>query len=582
MVAILMMAFLSLTLHLAIPGFTAVVSSQSTPAASSISPNLNPANPEGSPVIVDGETVFLVKVRVGEFSRVERAKIISQRIRSVAQDPEITIEEVEVTAQDDNIFVSAPETIIITVTQADADVLNTTRALLAHDYLRKIQAAIARYRQERSFESLRYAATYAAIATLVFIILVIFIGKLFQRLNRMLLTWEQVSPRALQIQRLIVLPADKVNEALVTVSKLTQLVIDLVLFYGYLTLVLRAFPWTRGVGKSLLGYLFTATLFTLGKFVSYLPSLLIMIVVFVAAFYVTRLAKFIFSAVSRGAITIPGFYRDWADPTYRLTVILTYAIAIAIAYPYLPGFDTPAFRSISLLVGALGAFGAKEAVSNAIAGVVLIYTRAFQVGDRVAVGDNVGTVMEKTLLVTRIMTPKNVVVTIPNSQILDSDVSNYSTAPTEKETPLVLHTGITLGYDVPWRLVHEVLIDAANQTTNVLTEPEPFVLQKSLDDFYVAYEINISTNLPSRMERIYSELHQHIQDKCNEAGIEILSPGYMAMRDGNQNTIPASYLPSGYDAPGFRIYPLNDAVKSDIKSTNAPPVQNNRPEDQET
>ncbi|NJK49024.1 mechanosensitive ion channel, partial [Candidatus Gracilibacteria bacterium] len=141
------------------------------------------------------------------------------------------------------------------------------------------------------------------------------------------------------------------------------------------------------------------------------------------------------------------------------------------------------------------------------------------------------------------------VITIPNAAVLGSHVINYSAAASDSATPpLILHTTVTLGYDVPWRKVHEVLTKSALATAQILEEPAPFVLQTSLDDFYVSYELNAFTSSPSIMAKIYSELHQNIQDKCNEADIEILSPHYRAARDGNQTTIPADYLPPDYEA----------------------------------
>ncbi len=181
---------------------------------------------------------------------------------------------------------------------------------------------------------------------------------------------------------------------------------------------------------------------------------------------------------------------------------------------------------------------------------------AFKEGDRVKIGDTIGDVIEKTLLVTRIKTVKNVIISIPNSSVMSNHIINYSSS-TAKEN-LILHTSITLGYDVPWRKIHTTLIDAANRTENVLKTPVPFVLQTSLDDYYVAYELNAYTDKPHMMSKIYSELHQNMQDTCNENGIEILSPGYHAVRDGNTSTIPANYLPKDYKAPGFIIEKGNE------------------------
>jgi small-conductance mechanosensitive channel len=161
--------------------------------------------------------------------------------------------------------------------------------------------------------------------------------------------------------------------------------------------------------------------------------------------------------------------------------------------------------------------------------------------------------MEKALLVTRIRTIKNEDITLPNSAILSGHTINYTT--TAKELGLILHTGVTIGYDVPWKQVHELLIQAALATDGIMKDEKhkPFVLQTSLDDFYVAYQINAYTDQSHRMAAIYSGLHQNIQDKFNEAGVEILSPHYRAARDGNMTTSPANYLPKDYKAPSFNI-----------------------------
>jgi small-conductance mechanosensitive channel len=180
--------------------------------------------------------------------------------------------------------------------------------------------------------------------------------------------------------------------------------------------------------------------------------------------------------------------------------------------------------------------------------------RPFQLGDRIKIADTTGDVMEKTLLVTRIRTIKNVDVTIPNAMVLSSHLINYSSS--SKDHGLILHSSVSIGYDAPWQKVHELLIAAARTTTHLLAQPEPFVLQTSLNDFYVTYEINAYTDQPNLMATIYAELHQNIQDTFNEAGVEIMSPHYTQLRDGNKTAIPDQYLPKSYQTPGLRIWPL--------------------------
>ena len=186
-----------------------------------------------------------------------------------------------------------------------------------------------------------------------------------------------------------------------------------------------------------------------------------------------------------------------------------------------------------------------------VAGLVITYMRPFKIGDRIKIGDVTGDVVEKTLLVTRVRTLKNEITTIPNSSVLNGNTTNYSVEAMEKG--LIIHTTVTIGYDVPWKNMHKALIDAALRTDLILDEPTPFVLQTSLDDFYVSYQINAYTREAGKQALIYSNLHQNIQDVCNERGIEILSPHYRAARDGNMTTIPADYLPKDYKAPRFNV-----------------------------
>ena len=238
-------------------------------------------------------------------------------------------------------------------------------------------------------------------------------------------------------------------------------------------------------------------------------------------------------------------------PTYSIVKFLLYAFMFVLIFPYLPGSDSNIFKGVSVFIGVLFSLGSSSAIANMVAGLVITYMRPFKIGDRIKIGDVTGDVVEKTLLVTRIRTIKNEVITIPNSSVLNGNTTNYSSEAIEKG--LIIHTTVTIGYDVPWKDMHQALIDAALRTNLILDEPKPFVLQTSLEDFYVSYQINAYTREAGKQALIYSNLHQNIQDVCNERGIEILSPHYRAARDGNMTTIPANYLPYDYKAPSFNV-----------------------------
>ncbi|MDE6716209.1 MAG: mechanosensitive ion channel family protein, partial [Muribaculaceae bacterium] len=239
-------------------------------------------------------------------------------------------------------------------------------------------------------------------------------------------------------------------------------------------------------------------------------------------------------------LKISGFYPDWAQPTFNIIRFLLYAFMIAMIYPYLPGSNSGVFQGISVFVGLIVSLGSSTVIGNIIAGLVITYMRPYKIGDRIKLNDTTGNVIEKTPFVTRLRTPKNEVVTIPNSFIMSSHTVNYSAS--ARKFGLIIHTTVTIGYDAPWRQVHQLLINAARITPGVLDNPKPFVLETELQDYYPCYQINAYIKDADKLAQITSDLHQNIQDVFNEAGVEIMSPHYFAKRDGSASTIPEDYL----------------------------------------
>lgn len=515
---------------------------------------------DGTPVMLAGEKLFVIQAQVGSFSAAERAQAVTQRIEAFANNGAIPVEALKVEDQDYSTSITAGDKLLFTITEADAKAAGKAQSQLAREYTRHLQTVIQQYRQERSSKSILLGALYTVLVTIALLILLTLLSRAFTRLLSQRAASAETRLPALRIQNFEILSATQVVSLVTRLLKWVRLALGLGLLAVYFTLVLSLFPWTKRLGATIVGHL----LWTLNgfwtAFLSYLPNLFIIAFIAVITYYILRFTRFLFGQLGRDQ-AFPWFYPEWTEPTHKLATVLIIALAAVIIFPYLPGSKSPAFQGVSLFLGLLISLGSSSAISNIVAGVILIYTRAFKAGDRIKVGDAIGDVLEKTLLVTQLRTIKNVVITIPNSTVLNSQVVNYS-ALAATETPLILHTTVTLGYDVPWRKVHETLIVSAHATQHILQNPSPFILQTSLDDFYVSYELNAYTHQPATMAKIYSELHQNIQDKCNEAGIEVLSPHYRAVRDGNQNTIPENYLPSDYIAPGFRITTLKDQPSS--------------------
>jgi small-conductance mechanosensitive channel len=230
--------------------------------------------------------------------------------------------------------------------------------------------------------------------------------------------------------------------------------------------------------------------------------------------------------ITRGKLVIPGFYADWAEPTFNILRFLLWAFTLAIVYPYLPFSDSRIFKGVSVFVGVIFSLGSSSAIGNLVAGLVITYMRPFKIGDRVQLKDITGFVVEKTLMVVRIKTHKNEYVTFPNMIILSSSIINYNTSSDEDEEGLILYASITFGYSTPWQTIHRILIGAAMATGHVQKSPQPFVLQTALDDFYCQYQINFYTKEVDRVPAIYSELFTNIQEGFRAEGLDMTAAHY--------------------------------------------------------
>ncbi len=391
--------------------------------------------------------------------------------------------------------------------------------------------------------------------TVSFIALFRGIGTLNRLINNRYKRWLDDTKKRFGLESSQFLSAERTVSIVTFVKRSLSLFMGVILTYSYAAVVFSLFSFSSTWAAQLLYFILSPLSVVWKSFVTFLPNLFFIIVLSVVFYYLTRLVKVVFKEVERGTIELPGFYQDWSMPTYNIVRLMIIVLAAIVIFPYLPGSNSPFFQGISVFIGILFSLGSSSATTNMVAGVVLTYMRPFVIGDRVKIADTVGDVLEKTLLVTRIKTIKNVDVTIPNAMVLGSHIINYSSS--ANNPGIILNTSVTIGYDVPWRTVHQLLVSAAESTSDVLKEPRPFVLQTALNDFYVAYEINCYTNKSSGMAVIYSELHSKIQDAFNEAGVEIMSPHYSAVRDGNQTTVPEENLPKDYKAPGFRLFGIN-------------------------
>lgn len=330
-----------------------------------------------------------------------------------------------------------------------------------------------------------------------------------------------------------------------------DLLVGAVLFYFYLTLLFSLFPWTQGWSWLLLHFAGVKIAEVARSVGSALPGLFMIAVIALVFRWLTSLVGRFFDAIEAGTHQLAGFHPELARPSKRLVRIILWVAAVIIAFPYIPGAQSKAFQGVSLFLGVLVSLGSTGIVGNVIAGLVLTYSRSFRVGDRVKIGEQVGDIVSLGFFATKLRTIRNEEVTLPNGQVASSAIMNYTRL--AEDPGLILHTEVTIGYDVEWRKVHALLTEAALRVDGVEKQPVPWVFQRALDDSYVAYEVNCVTHRSHPQLRLYSDLHAEIQDAFNRAGVEILSPAYHAIRDANAAILPDEPKGPRPQPGGFRV-----------------------------
>jgi small-conductance mechanosensitive channel len=518
--------------------------------AAQITPETAP--PPSAAVTLGDRTLFTINTPIGSTTAEARAAAVSASLEQVMRDDNRKPEDIHTVEYPGVTRILSDDLLIVNVTDADAAAHSTSRFLLAETQLRIIREAIPKVREEYTTRRITLDAVYAILATITLVsLLLIFRRIIFPALYSLIERWRGTRIHGIKVQKLELLSEDRLVGLLHSLLLVIRFILTVLLLYFYFPLVFSFFPWTRAYGRILFGYILSPIRTGWASFIHYLPRLLVVLVIAFFAWLALRVARFLFRELGRGTLSFTGFYPEWAMPTFKIVQVLIIVFAVVVAFPYLPGSESPAFKGVSIFLGVLFSLGSSSAVSNMVAGIVLTYTRAFTIGDFVQISDTMGQVTEKTLLATQIRTIKNVFVAVPNSLVLSSHVINFSRSP--QNQPLILHVTIGIGYEIPWRQVHTLLIAAASSASGILSDPAPFVLQTRLEDFCASYQINAYTREPSRMSAIYSELNQNIQDEFNKAGIEIMTPHYSALRDGNAAAIPSTFLPPDYQPSPFRI-----------------------------
>lgn len=495
---------------------------------------------KGVPVIAEGDTLFYLFTKRGGYAPQQRAQMTGAAIEEIGKRFNLRPDSVSIDHSDIVSDLMYGNKVLLSLTDQDALWEGVSRDSLAKERRQNVITKLHEMKAEHSVWRMAKRILYFLLVIVGQYLLFRLTNWLFRKLKVRILRLKDTKIKPVSIQGYELLDAQKQANLLVFLAGIGRYILMGIQLVITVPLIFIIFPQTEGLAYRLLGYIWNPIRNIFVDIIDYIPNLFTIVVIWYAVKYLVRMVLYLAREIEAGRLKFNGFYPDWAMPTFHIVRFLLYAFMIAMIYPYLPGSKSGVFQGISVFVGLIVSLGSSSVIGNIIAGLVITYMRPFKMGDRIKLNDTTGDIIEKTPLVTRIRTPKNEVVTVPNSFIMSSHTVNYSTS--AREYGLIIHSEVSIGYDVPWRQVNQILIDAALNTPGVVDDPRPFVLETSLSDWYPVYQINAYIKEAHKMAQIYSDLHQTIQDKFNEAGIEIMSPHYMAVRDGNETTIPKDDL----------------------------------------
>ncbi len=525
-----------------------VLEAQGPPAApASTQAPAEEAGTSSAPVVVDGIELFhLAGARL--YPAEERARAVAGRIEALAANSSFdpasltTQETAGVTA------VLAGGRIVFRLLDADAELEGISRTLLAEIVVSRIREAIVRHRMDRRPQKLLVDGAVAFGWAVALALALWGTHRLMTRLRLGIERRYGTRVRDVRIQSFSLLRADQLWRLLAGLLRGAWVVGAVVGLLVYLRFALERFPWTRGPGLTLAEAEMRPLQVLGAGLLDAVPSLIFLAVLAVVTRFLLKLVRLFFEGIGEGRVVFSGFDADWAQPTYRLVRFGIIVLAAVVAYPYIPGSSSDAFKGVSLLLGIVFSLGSSSITGNTLAGITMTYRRAFREGDLVKIGEHVGEVQKIRTLVTHLRTLKNEEVTVPNSVILGTHVLNYSAM--AASDGLILHTAVGIGYETPWRQVEAMLLEAAGRVRvpGLKQTPPPFVLQQALGDFYVTYELNVYCDQPKYMLDLFSALHQNVQDVFNHYGVQIMTPAYM-MDPARPKVVPPA---EWYAAPAAR------------------------------
>lgn len=480
---------------------------------------------ERAEVVLDGETLFKL-AGTSAYPAEERAATTVERLIKAAEAApgEKTIVEIRQEELGPAIYANGVNIVIVTETDANSE--GFSQDAVAATYRAAIESALVAYHSGRSEEGLAKGTTHALFWTIAFGLLTFGLYAvrrvLRRRLERRINAWvtkiEEKSGRVIKANSLV--------DAGTLLIRGFIIIIYCLAFYYYITVILNSFAYTRTYGVFLLDFIAAPLIELIRAAVGEIPDLFTLVVIIIVTRYFLKLVRLFFENAENGLIELPNFDRAWIWPTYRIVRVLVILAAIVVAYPYIPGSGTDAFKGMTILLGVLFSFGSSSVVANLLSGLFVIYRRSVNIGDRVLVGALTGEVESVSLLETQLRSDFNELISIPNAKMLNSELTNFSR--TGATPGLIVNTVIGIGYDEPQEKIAQLLIQAAKKTTGVKAKPEPRVLRLSLNSFDISYRVIAHAKSGQDLVQLASDLNENVVDTMHGAGVQIMTPAYMA------------------------------------------------------
>ena len=490
----------------------------------------------GAPLIVDGDTLLTVYARKGGMLPEARVEDICETVLSLGKSLKFFVDSIYIYEGDFTTDIMAGETVVMSITDTDGPWQNKTRQELASEYAVIIQKKVSQLHDEYGLQKKIESLLYGLLIILVQVLLIWLTNWLYRRWRFRLLRLLLKSTKPLEFKGYEVLTKHRMGVLFVMMLKTFRILIIFLQLLISIPILFSLFPETKALIYKLLGYIWDPITDIFSSIINFLPNFFKIVIIVLCFRYLVKGLKYLANELKTGKLKINGFYADWAMPTYLVLRILCYSFMLVMIWPLLPSSNSEVFQGVSVFIGVIVSLGSSSIIGNVMAGMVMTYMRPFRIGDFIRYGDTEGFVIEKTMLVTRIRTRKNEVITIPNSNLMTSQTSNFTFA--AQNYGVIVHTKVTIGYDMKWTLIRDLLLEAAHNTPHIVKKPEPFVRITALDDFYVEYEINAYTHRTEALSEIYSTLHQNILDNFHVNGVEIMSPHIFAHRNDLETQIP--------------------------------------------